>query len=127
MRQCTAHTLFRNTHPLLKVMQNIRNLTQHHCTSYNMYMKHRQVHITSSSVHTTHALHTQCLQISRWSNRHFSLKWTCNLPFHQTGVTLNIDGIHGTSDAHVCVITLVVHNIHTCCIKGLFTNTLWRR
>ena len=75
--QCTAHTLFRNTHPLLKVMQNTRNSTQHHCTSYHMYMKHIQVnvhvHMTSPSVHTTHSV--------------------AGGPKARLGVTLNLDGI----------------------------------
>ena len=158
LEQCTAHTLFRNTHPLLMVMQNTRNSTQHHCTSYNITAHHTtslhiiQHHCTSYNItahHTTslHIIQHHCTSYNitahhttyttnirrymystcthdkskcthhtlsgRWpkgqTGHYFKLRWYPNVQY---------------SDVHVHVITrvgLVVHNIHICCIKGLFT------
>ena len=80
LEQCTAHTLFRNTHPLLMVMQNTKNSTQHitaHHTTYTTnigrYMYSTYTHVTSPTVHTTHSV--------------------AGGPKARLGITLNLDGI----------------------------------
>ena len=117
--QCTAHTLFRNTHPLLMVMQNTRNSTQHHYTLYNITTHHTtslhiiQHHYTSYNItahHTTslHIIQHHCTSYNITTHHTTSLHI---IQHHYTSYNMYMK--HIQVNVHVHMTSPSVHTTHS--------------